>query len=170
MALSDSRHQVLRMVEEGGLSPRDGARLLMALGEIGAEPLSGEPQEVLRMIKEATVSVEDGIRLIISLGELRAEEPEPHRGDSSDAPGAADTVKQVHLTMKQKDGNVVKLSIPLHGARMVLPLFDLPHAALLGEHGIDINQIREALIAGEPGDVILYHDEESGNSVHIAIR
>ncbi len=40
MALSDSRHQVLRMVEEGGLSPRDGARLLMALGEIGAEPLS----------------------------------------------------------------------------------------------------------------------------------
>lgn len=169
MAQGESRHHVLRMVEEGSLSPRDGARLLMALGEIGAEPLSGEPQEILRMVQEATVSVEDGIRLLIALGGLNDGEPEARRADSSDAPGASDTVRQVRLTMKRRDGTVVDLAVPLLGARMMLPLFDLPHAALLGEHGVDIRRVRDALIAGEPGDVMLYHDEESGNSVHVTI-
>ena len=168
MAQGEGRHQVLRMVEEGDLSPRDGARLLMALGEIGAEPLSGEPHEILRMVQEAKVSVEDGIRLLIALGGLN-DEPEARRASSSDAPGASDTVRQVRLTMKRRDGTVVDLSLPLRGARMMLPLFDLPHAALLGEHGVDIKRVRDALTAGEPGEVMLYHDEESGNSVHITI-
>lgn len=169
MAQGESRHQVLRMVEEGGLSPRDGARLLLALGEIGAEPLSGEPLEILRMIREATVSVEDGARLLIALGGLNGEAPEARRADSAGAPGAADTVRQVRLTVKRSDGAVADLSVPLRGARMLLPLFELPHAALLGEHGVDIGRIRDALIAGEPGEVMLYHDEESGNSVHVTI-
>ena len=169
MAQRESRHDVLRMVEEGDLSPRDGARLLIALGEIGEEPLSGEPQEILRMIREAKVSVEDGMRLLIALGGLDGEEPKAPRAESSGAPGASDTVRQVRLSMKRGDGTVVDLSVPLRGARMMLPLLDLPHAALLGEHGADVGRVRDALIAGEPGEVMLYHDEESGNSVHVTI-
>lgn len=37
MAISDERRKVLQMVEEGKLSPEDGARLLAALGQ-GEEP------------------------------------------------------------------------------------------------------------------------------------
>lgn len=37
MAISDERRKVLQMVEEGKLSPEDGARLLSALGQ-GEEP------------------------------------------------------------------------------------------------------------------------------------
>jgi len=39
MALSEERRKVLQMVEEGKLSPEDGARLLSALGQ------ADEPQE-----------------------------------------------------------------------------------------------------------------------------
>lgn len=42
MAISDERRKVLQMVEEGKLSPEDGARLLAALGQ-GEEPESEPP-------------------------------------------------------------------------------------------------------------------------------
>ena len=170
MALSDDRQQVLRMIEEGNISPREGARLLMALAELGDEaPTGGEPQQILRMVEEAKISVEDGTRLIISLGGLGDKEPSHDGAASSTPPVPSAAGKQVRITVKRNDGNMVRLSIPLEGARMVLPLFDLPHAALLGEHGRDVNRIREALRSGEPGDVMDYHDKESGHSVHIAI-
>lgn len=38
MALSEERRKVLQMVEEGKLSPEDGARLLTALGQADTEP------------------------------------------------------------------------------------------------------------------------------------
>lgn len=41
MAISEERRKVLQMVEEGKLSPEDGARLLTALGQ--AETLEAEP-------------------------------------------------------------------------------------------------------------------------------
>ena len=173
MALSDDRQQVLRMIEEGNISPREGARLLMALAELGDEaPSGGEPQQILRMVEEAKISVEDGTRLIISLGGLGGlgdKEPSHDGAAASTPPVPSAAGKQVRITVKRNDGNMVRLSIPLEGARMVLPLFDLPHAALLGEHGRDVNRIREALRSGEPGDVMDYHDKESGHSVHIAI-
>ena len=170
MAISDERQQVLRMIETGNLSPRDGARLLLALAEIGNEtPLSGEPQQVLRMIEEANISVDDGIRLIIALGGLGHDKPQHHEAVSSVPADRPDERVLVRITVKHSDGNMVRLFMPLEGARMVLPLFDLPHAALLGEHGRDLNRIREALRSGESGEVMDYHDPESGQSVHIAI-
>lgn len=170
MAMSDERQQVLRMIETGNLSPRDGARLLLALAEIGNEtPLSGEPQQVLRMIEEANISVDDGIRLIIALGGLGHDKPPHHEAVSSVPADRSDERVLVRITVKHSDGNMVRLFMPLEGARMVLPLFDLPHAALLGEHGRDLNRIREALRSGESGEVMDYHDPESGQSVHIAI-
>lgn len=170
MALSDERQQVLRMVESNNVSPRDGARLLLALGELGdEEPLSGEPQQVLGMIEEAKISVEDGARLLIALGGLRDQEPSHDRTVSPASPVPSDDGALVFVTVTSKDGKAVRLAIPLEGARMVLPLFDLPHAALLGEHGRDISRIQAALRSGEPGEVMDYHDEESGHSVHIAI-
>ena len=176
MALNDERQHVLRMIEEGNVSARDGARLLMALGELGDdEPLSGEPQRVLRMVEESKISVDDGARLLIALGGINDNEPAPPRAAPAAAAAAAaasdprDDGMLVHITVKRKDGKMVRLSIPLEGARMVLPLFDLPHAALLGEHGRDVNRIRDALRSGEPGEIMDYHDAESGHSVHIAI-
>ena len=170
MAMSDERQQVLRMIEDGNLSPRDGARLLLALAEIGNEsPLSGEPQQVLRMIEEDKISVEDGIRLIIALGGVGNDEPSHHQAVASAPAVRSDEGMLVRITVKHNDGNVVRLFMPLEGARMVLPLFDLPHAALLGEHGRDLNRIRDALRSGESGEVMDYHDPESGQSVHIAI-
>ena len=58
---------------------------------------------------------------------------------------------------------------PLQLARFALPLLDLPHAAVLGEHGVDINRIREALRSGEPCDILDYQDEESGHRIQIVI-
>lgn len=170
MALNDERQHVLRMIEEGNVSPREGARLLMALGELGdGKPLSGEPQQVLRMVEESKISVDDGARLLIALGGINDNEPAAAHA----APAAASDPREdgmlVHITVKRNDGKMVRLSIPLEGARMVLPLFDLPHAALLGEHGRDVNRIRDALRSGEPGEIMDYHDAESGHSVHIAI-
>lgn len=175
MALNDERQHVLRMIEEGNVSPREGARLLMALGELGDdEPLSGEPQRVLRMVEESKISVDDGARLLIALGGINDNEPVAPRAAPPAAAAAAasdqrDDGMLVHITVKRNDGKMVRLSIPLEGARMVLPLFDLPHAALLGEHGRDVNRIRDALRSGEPGEIMDYHDAESGHSVHIAI-
>lgn len=181
MALNDDRQYILRMIEEGNVSPRDGARLLMALGEIGdGETLRGEPQQVLRMIEEEKISVDDGTRLLIALGGMNDPEPAAPQAAPAPAPaaaaaaapaaaGAGDDGMLVHITVKRKDGKMVRLSIPLEGARMVLPLFDLPHAALLGEHGRDVNRIRDALLSGEPGEVMDFHDAESGHSIHIAI-
>ncbi len=168
MELSEERQQVLRMVETGNVSPRDGAMLLLALGEIDNEaPLRSEPQQVLRMIEEANVSVEDGVRLLMALGPAAEVEPSHHDVVSS-VPPTRDDAGMVRFTVKSNDGRV-QLAIPLEVARMVLPLFDLPHAALLGEHGRDIHRVREALRSGETGEVMDFHDEESGHSVHIVI-
>lgn len=179
MALNDERQYVLRMIEEGNVSPREGARLLMALGEIGDDkPLRGEPQTVLRMIAEEKISVDDGTRLLIALGGLNDDQPAaPAPAPAAAAPAAApppaaltrDDGMLVHITVKRNDGKMVRLSIPLEGARMVLPLFDLPHAALLGEYGRDVNRVRDALRSGEPGEVMDFHDADSGHSIHIAI-
>ena len=125
MALSDDRQQVLRMIEEGNISPREGARLLMALAELGDEaPPGGEPQQILRMVEEAKISVEDGTRLIISLGGLGGlgdKEPSHDGAAASTPPVPSAAGKQVRITVKRNDGNMVRLSIPLEGARMVLP-------------------------------------------------
>lgn len=46
MAISDERRKVLQMVEEGKLSPEDGARLLAALGQDEApEPAPSTPTD-----------------------------------------------------------------------------------------------------------------------------
>lgn len=182
MALNDERQYVLHMIEEGNVSPREGARLLMALGEIDEDkPLRGEPKTVLRMIAEEKISVDDGTRLLIALGGLKDDDPAPPPAPAAQqappAPAAAapnsllprDDGMLVHITVKRNDGKMVRLSIPLEGARMVLPLFDLPHAALLGEYGRDVNRIRDALRSGEPGEVMDFHDADSGHSIHIAI-
>ena len=121
------------------------------------------------MVEEAKISVEDGARLLIALGGVSDKEPSHYRAAATAPPIPSDDGKVVRITVKRSDGRMVRLSIPFDGARMVLPLFDLPHAALLGEHGRDLNRIREALQSGEPGEVMDYHDEESGHSVHIAI-
>ena len=169
MALSEARQQVLRMIEAGNVSPRDGAKLLLALGEIDNDaPLSGEPEQVLRMIEEVKISVDDGVRLLITLGGNVDEAPSQPRTTSSATPSANEEGTMVLVTVTSAEGKV-RLAIPLEVARMVLPLFDLPHAALLGEHGRDIHRIREALRSGETGEVMDFHDEESGHSVHVAI-
>jgi 2-methylcitrate dehydratase PrpD len=43
MAISEERRKVLQMVEEGKLSPEDGARLLAALGQPVEEPEASAP-------------------------------------------------------------------------------------------------------------------------------
>ena len=43
MALSEERRKVLQMVEEGKLSPEDGARLLSALGQADEAPEDAAP-------------------------------------------------------------------------------------------------------------------------------
>ena len=75
----------------------------------------------------------------------------------------------MRIALASGDGHVVTLVLPLQLARFALPLLDLPHAAVLGEHGVDINRIREALRSGEPCDILDYQDEESGHRIQIVI-
>ena len=131
--------------------------------------LSEERQQVLHMVEQGTITADEGARLISALGgEEHEAAVEEHPEAPVEAAATADDV-QVRIALASGDGQVVTLILPLQLARFALPLFDLPHAALLGEHGIDVNRIREALRAGEPCDVLDYQDEESGHRVQIVI-
>ena len=131
--------------------------------------LSEERQQVLHMVEQGTITADEGARLISALGSEEHEAAvEEHAEAPMEAAATADDV-QVRIALASEDGQVVTLILPLQLARFALPLFDLPHAALLGEHGIDVNRIRDALRAGEPCDVLDYQDEESGHRVQIVI-
>ena len=136
--------------------------------------LSEERQQVLRMVEQGTITADEGSRLIMALGgeeqeeqEAPEEQPEPP-AETAETAATGDDV-QVRIALASADGHVVTLVLPLQLARFALPLLDLPHAAVLGEHGVDINRIREALRSGEPCDVLDYQDEESGHRVQIVI-
>ena len=138
--------------------------------------LSEERQQVLRMVEQGTISADEGSKLIMALGGEEQEEPQdqPEQEAAEEHPetpaetAATDDV-QVRIALASGDGHVVTLVLPLQLARFALPLLDLPHAAVLGEHGVDINRIREALRSGEPCDILDYQDEESGHRIQIVI-
>ena len=135
--------------------------------------LSEERQQVLRMVEQGTISADEGSKLIMALGideQAERQEPEPPE-EHAEAPveAAATDDVQVRIALASGDGHVVTLVLPLQLARFALPLLDLPHAAVLGEHGVDVNRIREALRSGEPCDILDYHDEESGHRIQIVI-
>ena len=133
--------------------------------------LSEERQQVLRMVEQGTITADEGSRLIMALGgeeEEEQEAPEERPETPAETAATGDDV-QVRIALASADGHVVTLVLPLQLARFALPLLDLPHAAVLGEHGVDINRIREALRSGEPCDVLDYQDEESGHRVQIVI-
>lgn len=136
--------------------------------------LSEERQQVLRMVEQGTISADEGSKLIMALGgEEQAEQQEPEVSEEhAEAPAEAAATNdevQVRIALASGDGHVVTLVLPLQLARFALPLLDLPHAAVLGEHGVDINRIREALRSGEPCDILDYQDEESGHRIQIVI-
>ena len=136
--------------------------------------LSDERQQVLRMVEQGTITADEGSKLIMALGideqaeQREPEPPEEHAEAPAEAAGTNDDV-QVRIALASGDGHVVTLVLPLQLARFALPLLDLPHAAVLGEHGVDINRIREALRTGEPCDILDYQDEESGHRIQIVI-
>ena len=136
--------------------------------------LSEERQQVLRMVEQGTITADEGSKLIMALGvdeQAEQQEPEPpeeHAEAPAEAAATNDEV-QVRIALASGGGHVVTLVLPLQLARFALPLLDLPHAAVLGEHGVDINRIREALRSGEPCDILDYQDEESGHRIQIVI-
>ncbi len=136
--------------------------------------LSDERQQVLRMVEQGTITADEGSKLIMALGideqaeQREPEPPEEHAEAPAEAAATNDEV-QVRIALASGDGHVVTLVLPLQLARFALPLLDLPHAAVLGEHGVDINRIREALRSGEPCDILDYQDEESGHRIQIVI-
>ena len=136
--------------------------------------LSEERQQVLRMVEQGTITADEGSKLIMALGTdeqaeyQEPEEPEEHAESPAETTATTDEV-QVRIALASGDGHVVTLVLPLQLARFALPLLDLPHAAVLGEHGVDINRIREALRSGEPCDILDYQDEESGHRIQIVI-
>lgn len=134
--------------------------------------LSEERQQVLRMVEQGTISADEGSKLIMALGgeehEGPQDQPEQEAAEEHPETAATDDV-QVRIALASGDGHVVTLVLPLQLARFALPLLDLPHAAVLGEHGVDINRIREALRSGEPCDILDYQDEESGHRIQIVI-
>ncbi len=136
--------------------------------------LSEERQQVLRMVEQGAITADEGSKLIMALGieeqveRQEREPPEEHAEAPAEAAATSDDV-QVRIALASGDGHVVTLVLPLQLARFALPLLDLPHAAVLGEHGVDINRIREALRSGEPCDILDYQDEESGHRIQIVI-
>lgn len=142
---SDERQQVLRMVEQGTITADEGARLLTALG--GDEETSGRSRAPSGRSAPTAATAE---------------------AVAASSASPSDEL-QVRIALATADGHLVTLVLPLQLARFALPLFDLPAAAVLGEHGVDINRIREALRAGEPCEVLDYKDEESGHRVQIVI-
>lgn len=135
---------------------------------------SEERQQVLRMVDQGTITADEGARLLTALGGDEQEPssratPAPSPATAAEPVAPSSDELQVRIALATADGHLVTLVLPLQLARFALPLFDLPAAAVLGEHGVDINRIREALRAGEPCDVLDYKDEESGHRVQIVI-
>lgn len=146
MASSEERMMILRMVEEGKLTPEEGARLLAALGERQPEP-------------EMTGATAEGLQ-----GE-RANGPAYSAGFAANFGDGSLNGRLLHvrvtngMTGKQKVDVNIPLGLVEFGLRMIPP-----------SSKVNAQVIRDAINSGTRGRIVDVQDSEKGDHVEIFIE
>lgn len=154
MASSEERMMILRMVEEGKITPEEGARLLAAMGEreAAAEPVgAGEPA---------------GATAGYGSGQGWSGTAYGSPAYSSDAGPAAQTgglggrVFHVRVT----DGATGKAKVDIN---IPLSLVDFGLRFIPPNSKVDVQKLRDAIAGGTRGRIVDVMDSEKGDHVEI---
>jgi hypothetical protein len=154
MASSEERMMILRMVEEGKLSPDEGARLLTALGEQQAEP---EMAGAAGGMAGGFASGSDAGST--SYGDT-ASYSATFDGANSNLTNRVFRVRVTNgMTGKQKVDINIPLSLVDFGLRFV------PQSSKM-----DVQKVRDAIYSGVRGRIVDVMDNEKGDHVEIFIE
>ena len=157
MASSEERMMILRMVEEGKVTPEEGARLLAAMGEreAAAEP-AGAPERV-----GAAEGTNGGYGAGQGWSGTAYGSPAYSSDFGSAQPGTAGgRVFHVRVTNGATGKPKVDVNIPLSlvdfGLRFIPP-----------NSKVDVQKLREAIASGTRGRIVDVMDSEKGDHVEI---
>jgi hypothetical protein len=154
MASSEERMMILRMVEEGKLSPDEGARLLTALGERQAEPeMAGAAAGMAGGFASSSNASST------SYGDT-ASYSATFDGANSNLTNRVFRVRVTNgMTGKQKVDINIPLSLVDFGLRFV------PQSSKM-----DVQKVRDAIYSGVRGRIVDVMDNEKGDHVEIFIE
>jgi hypothetical protein len=154
MASSEERMMILRMVEEGKLSPDEGARLLTALGEREAEPeMAGT---AAGSASGFAAGPQTGSAPYGDTGGYSA----TFEGVNSNLNNRVFRVRVTNgMTGKQKVDINIPLSLVDFGLRFV------PQSSKM-----DVQKVRDAIYSGVRGRIVDVMDNEKGDHVEIFIE
>ena len=135
--------------------------------------LKGEPgmqeerMRILQMLKEGKITVDESLKLLEALEPEAAGEPEP-------AVQTRAKWLRIRITERGKDKPKVMVTLPVGLVDWALRTgskFASLGGADLGEMGIDLNQLRAALVyGGMKGKIIDVMDDEEGQRVEIELE
>ena len=148
MASSEERMMILRMVEEGKLTPEEGARLLSAVGERQAQP---EPELVGAASSASGDSAASGAAYSGSFA--------GGFGDSSLNGRFLRVLVSNSMTGKQKVNINIPLGVVEFGLRFIPP-----------SAKVNAQTIRDAITSGVRGRIVDVFDNEKGDHVEIFIE
>jgi hypothetical protein len=161
MASSEERMMILRMVEEGKVTPEEGARLLAAMGdrEAAAEP-AGTPEPV-GAAEGANAGYKAGYGTGQGWSGTAYGSPAYGSDFGSTEPGSlGGRVFHVRVTNGASGKPKVDVNIPLSlvdfGLRFIPP-----------NSKVDVQKLREAIASGTRGRIVDVMDSEKGDHVEI---
>ncbi len=148
MASSEERMMILRMVEEGKVTPEEGARLLAAMGEREAEPAAAGAAGF------AAEGANGGGAASAANAGYAA-----NFGDSSLNGRFLRVLVSNGMTGKQKVNINIPLGVVEFGLRFIPP-----------SAKVNAQAIRDAITSGERGRIVDVMDNEKGDHVEIFIE
>lgn len=154
MPASEERMMILRMVEEGKVTPEEGARLLAALGAgEAAAPGNGDAPGFAEADPAGAAQA----------GDAAQSAPWGGVGGSFDSAGFGNRVFHVRVTNSMTGKQKVNVNIPLglvdFGLRYVPP-----------SAKFNVQAIRDAIQNGARGKIVDVMDEEKGDRVEVFIE
>ena len=162
MPSSEERMMILRMVEEGKVTPEEGARLLAAIGEREAEPqMAGVAEGAAGWTAGWTAGSSAGS----SAGEANGSGAAPAGGyaasfgDSSLNGRFLRVLVSNGVTGKQKVNINIPLGVVEFGLRFIPPTAK-----------VNAQTIRDAITSGTRGRIVDVMDNEKGDHVEIFIE
>ncbi len=156
----DERLSVLRMVQQGRLSPEQALQLLEALGFGGSSQGGGETAEVASP-GGATAGATGG-----RSGEGTGQGSEAGREAASGRPAAGGRGRVLRIRIFEGGEDRVRLAIPLGLARSALRL--IPRSAARYMEGIDLHGLLDQIEQGAYGKILEVLEDDA--RVEIAVE
>jgi len=159
MVSNEERMMILRMVEEGKVTPEEGARLLAAIGERQAEPQMEGATVGANMGATAGAAAGDGPAAGAAYGGSFAGNWAGNWGDSSLNGRYLRVLVSNAMTGKQKVNINIPLGVVEFGLRFI------PANAK-----VNAQTVRDAIASGARGRIVDVMDNEKGDHVEIFIE